>query len=184
MTRSLQHILKLQDATVASKGPSASEMSQMLRDGRGQGGRGGYGSAKGRGRAGRSGRRTTYDGPRAHKSNIAEIADDTFNTGHSRFVAQFSRSRENVANYIARRIGGKEGHLLALEVKTGQLQTVTLPAALAQNAGADEQAVRAVLLNTAAKNRGKLDGARPSAYSIVYNQFVLAVKDKLKASED
>ncbi len=35
-----------------------------------------------------------------HKSAISEIANNTFNTGHNKFVTQFTESRKNIANYL------------------------------------------------------------------------------------
>jgi hypothetical protein len=37
-----------------------------------------------------------------HKSAIREIAQDMFNSGHNKVVAQFSQSRKNMANYLQR----------------------------------------------------------------------------------
>jgi hypothetical protein len=34
------------------------------------------------------------------KSTISKIENDTFNTGQNQFAAQFTQSRENVANYL------------------------------------------------------------------------------------
>ncbi len=35
-----------------------------------------------------------------HKLAISEIANNTFNTGHNKFVAQFMELQKNVANYL------------------------------------------------------------------------------------
>ncbi len=35
-----------------------------------------------------------------YKSAIAEIAQDTFNTGHNKFTAQFTQLQKNIANYL------------------------------------------------------------------------------------
>ena len=62
-------------------------------------GRGGYG---GRGRGGGAGRFKARGkaAPKSFKSGVAEIEGATFNTGHSKYAAQFGRSREDVANYF------------------------------------------------------------------------------------
>ena len=98
-------------------------MSQQLRAG-------GFGRGLGRG-AGRGGRGSLpRQAQRGFRSKIKEIEDDTFNVGSNKFVAQFLKSRENVANYVVRRLGpGKEGHLAAQEIRTGELSTVPLPRA-------------------------------------------------------
>jgi hypothetical protein len=46
------------------------------------------------------------------KLAISEIANDTFNTGHNKFAAQFSQSCKNVVNYLQRM--SNEGYLVAL----------------------------------------------------------------------
>ena len=75
---------------------------------------------------------------------ITEIANDTFNTGESKFAAQFNQSRDNVARYLQRQCGMDEGYRVALTVKTGQVQTIPLPAPLppvAEGAAADPDKV-------------------------------------------
>ncbi len=39
-------------------------------------------------------------GMKPYKSAIAEIVKDTFNMGHNKFVAQFTQSHNNTANYL------------------------------------------------------------------------------------
>jgi hypothetical protein len=88
-------------------------------------------AAAGRG-AGRSGgRRKGRYFPRGggikivklHKSAISKIAQDTFNTGHNKFAAQYSQSRENMANYL-QRSSTAEGYLVAETVCTGRKQVI------------------------------------------------------------
>jgi hypothetical protein len=58
--------------------------------------------------AGRGGRRKNryfaggggIDVVKPHKLAMSEIANDTLNTGHNKFVAQFTKSRKNKANYL------------------------------------------------------------------------------------
>ncbi len=53
-----------------------------------------------------------------HKSAISEIAQDTFNTGHNKFAAQFLQSRKILANYL-QRPSVAEGFLVAETVHIG-----------------------------------------------------------------
>ena len=99
-------------------------ISQQVDTGRGRqmkkevcGGRG-YGSSGYRGR--------TMFVSKAFKYPILEITSDTFNTGQSKFAAQFTQSRENVASYIQRSVE-KEAYLIAQTIRTGVLQTINLP---------------------------------------------------------
>jgi hypothetical protein len=39
---------------------------------------------------------------KAFKLTIVEIANNTFNTGQNKFVAQFTQSRKNAVNYLQR----------------------------------------------------------------------------------
>jgi hypothetical protein len=50
----------------------------------------------------RAGRGTT----KGYTLSIAEIKNNTFNTGHNKFAAQLTQSRRNVANYLARNKSG------------------------------------------------------------------------------
>ena len=60
------------------------------------------------------------------KSPIVEIASETFNTGQSKFAAQFTQSRKNIASHIQRSFG-KEAYLVAQTIRTGVLQKINLP---------------------------------------------------------
>ena len=122
-------------------------------------------------------------GPRAFRSKIVEIKDDTFNMGLAKFVAQFDKSRESTAYYVQRHVGGMEGYLAAQEIRTGEEQTIDLPDPLGANPTADQTAMRAVEVANVAKLRLKLRGARRSAFSILYDQCSRKVKDKLRAEQ-
>jgi hypothetical protein len=52
------------------------------------------------------------DATKGFNSTIGEIANDTFNTGHNKFAAQFTQSRRNVANYL-QQTSAAEGYLVA-----------------------------------------------------------------------
>ena len=63
---------------------------------------------------------------KAFKSPTVEIASDTFNMGQSKFAAQFTQSRKNIASDIQRRIG-KEAYMVAQTIRTRVLQTIEIP---------------------------------------------------------
>jgi hypothetical protein len=67
-----------------------------------------------------------------HKLAISEIANNTFNTGPNKFVAQFTESRKNIANYLQRSLAA-EGYLVAEMVRTGKKQTIKLLTAVDKN---------------------------------------------------
>jgi hypothetical protein len=48
----------------------------------------------------KGGRVDLMAGMKPYKSAIAEIVKDTFNMGHNKFVAQFTQSHNNTANYL------------------------------------------------------------------------------------
>jgi hypothetical protein len=49
---------------------------------------------------------------KSHKLAISEIANNTFDTGHDKFMAQFIESQKNIANYLQRSLAA-EGYLVA-----------------------------------------------------------------------
>jgi hypothetical protein len=49
---------------------------------------------------------------KSHKSAISEITNNTFNTGHNKFVAQFTESQKNIVNYL-QWSPAAEGYLVA-----------------------------------------------------------------------
>ncbi len=60
------------------------------------------------------------------QNHSLEIAEHTFNTGENKYVAQFTRSHEEVANYM-QRMSVEEGYLVAETVQTGKQQLIPLP---------------------------------------------------------
>ncbi len=70
--------------------------------------------------AGRGGRRKHWyfaqgggiNAVKPHKLAISAIANNTFNTGHNKFAAQFTESRMNMANYLQWSLAA-EGYLVA-----------------------------------------------------------------------
>ena len=76
-------------------------------------------AAAGQGAGHCSGRKHWYfsqgggiDAVKPHKLAISEIANNTFNTGHNKFVAQFTELQKNIANYFQRSSAAK-GYLVA-----------------------------------------------------------------------
>jgi hypothetical protein len=47
-----------------------------------------------------------------HKLAKSEIANDTFNTSHNKFAAQFTELQKNIANYLQWSLAA-EGYLVA-----------------------------------------------------------------------
>jgi hypothetical protein len=75
-------------------------------------------AAAGQGAGCSGGRRHQYfargggiDAVKPHKSAISEIANNTFNTGHNKFMAQFTELQKNIANYLQRSLVA-EGYLV------------------------------------------------------------------------
>ena len=139
------------------------------------------GRGHGSGRGGRG--QAPLSGPKAYKSRIAEIQDDTFNVGLTKFVAQFQKSKESTAYYVQRTIGGEEGYYAAREIRTGNLFVVPLPAALGADATDDDRTIREETVHGVGKMRQKVKGARKTAFSIVYDQCSQEVKDKLQTEQ-
>ena len=69
---------------------------------------------------------------KAYKSSISGIEEHTFNTGQNKLAAQFTQSREDVANYL-QQISNNEGYLVAETVRTEKQQTIKLPPAIDAN---------------------------------------------------
>ena len=63
--------------------------------------------------------------PKIHKSPIIEVTNDTFNTGASKHASLFTKSRENIANYL-QRISLDEGFFVMQVIHTGVEQTITV----------------------------------------------------------
>ena len=74
---------------------------------------------------------------KTYKSAISEIAEHTLNTGHNKYTAQFTRSREEIANYV-QRTSTDEGYLVAETIHTVKEQSIPLPPPVDQNAADKE----------------------------------------------
>ena len=74
---------------------------------------------RGRGRR-RVQRSNTFSSPKIYKSLIVKIVYDVFNTGTSKHVALFNKSRKNITNFI-QQSSLKEGFLVAEMICTGTL---------------------------------------------------------------
>ncbi len=76
----------------------------------------------------------------------------TFNTGQNKFAAQFTLSREEVANYIQRTLTN-EGYLVAETIRSVEKHSIPLPAPVDPNNPnkSDLEAIRAEDVKTVAK---------------------------------
>jgi hypothetical protein len=134
-------------------------------------------AAAGRG-AGRGGGRKPKIIPRgggveslskAFWSSTSGIGKWTFNTGQNKFAAQFTLSREEVANYIQRTLAD-EGYLVAETIRSGKKQLIPLPAPVDLNDPdkTDLEAIQAEDVKTVAKRRQKLRESLMKGYAMVY----------------
>ena len=121
---------------------------------------------------------------KAFKSPIVEITSNTFNTGQSKFDAQFTQSRKNIASYVQHSVG-KEAYLVAQTIRTGVLQTINLtPPVPVNDPEADEliiireEVVRAVVKRCITLNQDLKKG-----FATVYVQCSQEVRDKLESSD-
>ena len=149
---------------------------QVKKEGRGGRGGWGYGGGGYRGR--------TPFVSKAFKYPIVEIASDTFNTGQSKFAAQFTQSRKNIASYIQRSVG-KEAYLVAQTIRTRVLQTIDLPPPVpANDPDADDLTiVRVEVVRAVAKRHIALNQDLKKGLSTVYDQCSQDVRDKLESSD-
>jgi hypothetical protein len=118
------------------------------------------GAGQGAGRSGgcrpryilKGGRMDLTTGTKPYKSALSEIAQDTFNTGHNKFAAQFKQLQKNIANYLQHTSVAK-GYLVAQTVRTGKQQTINLPLPVDPNAPdkADLEIIRAEEVKLVAK---------------------------------
>ncbi len=120
-----------------------------------------------------------------HKLAISEIANNTFNTDHNKFAAQFTESQKNIANYL-QRSSAAEGYLVAETVRTGKKQTIELPAAVDENAPDKDNLniIRNEEIKSMAKRRQKLGESLMKGFAMVYEQCSREVKEKLENIEN
>jgi hypothetical protein len=118
---------------------------------------------------------------KAFKLTIAEIANNTFNTGQNKFAVQFTQSRKNVVNYLQRT--SDEGYLVAQMVWTRERQIIKLPAAVDPNSpmAADNELIRQELVRAVGKRLMKLSESLMKGYATMYGQCSDEVKEKLEA---
>ena len=136
-------------------------------------------AAAGRGAGRGSGRKPRYfprgggidTATKAFKSLISGIKEHTFNTGQNKFAAQFTQSRENVAN-ILQRTANDERYLVADTVRTGKQQTIDLLPPINENdPDADDlKIIRAEEVKSVAKRWLKLEESLKKGYATVYSQ--------------
>jgi hypothetical protein len=116
---------------------------------------------------------------------ILEIAEHTFNTGENKYAAQFTRSREEVANYL-QCTSAEEGYLVAETVRTRKQQLIPLPPPIDSNVEdkADLEIIWAEDVETIVKRRQKLQELLKKGYATVYGQYSQEVRNKLKSTEN
>ncbi len=121
---------------------------------------------------------------KAYKSAISKIGEHTFNTGHNKYAAQLTRSREEITNYVQRTSTDK-GYLVAETIRTGKEQTMPLPPLVDQNAAdkADLKIIWSEDVKTIAKRGQRLNEALKRGYPTLYGQCSQEVQDKLKSMD-
>jgi hypothetical protein len=119
------------------------------------------------------------------KSMILEIAEHIFNMGENKYAAQFTRSREEVANYL-QHTSAEEGYLVAETVRTGKQQLIPLPPPIDLNVEdkADLEIIRTKEVKMIAKRQQKLQEPLKKGYTTVYRQCSQEVREKLKSTEN
>ncbi len=122
---------------------------------------------------------------KAYESPITEISKYTFSTGENKIAAQFTESRERVAEYV-QQSGMEESYLVAETIRTGTAQTIALPAAVDTNdpEKADLELIQTEVVKLVAKRRQKLKELLKKGYSTVYDQCSQEVRNKLKATKN
>jgi hypothetical protein len=122
---------------------------------------------------------------KAYKSSIPEIEEHTFNTGQNKFAAQFTQSRENVANFL-QRTTNDEGYLVAKTVRTRKQQTIDLPPPIDGNDpnAEDLKIINAEEVKSVAKRWLKLEELLKKGCVTVYSQFAEEAWDKLKSGNN
>ena len=100
-------------------------------------------------------------------------------------MAQFTRSHEEVANFL-QRTSAEEGYLVTETVRTGKQQLIPLLPPIHPNVEdkADLEIIRAEDVKTIAKRQQKLQESLKKGYLTVYGQCSQVVRDKLKSTEN
>ncbi len=100
-------------------------------------------------------------------------------------MAQFTRSHEEVANFL-QRTSAEEGYLVTETVRTGKQQLIPLLPPIHPNVEdkADLEIIRAEDVKTIAKRQQKLQELLKKGYTTVYGQCSQEVHDKLKSTEN
>ncbi len=122
---------------------------------------------------------------KSFQSMILEITEHTFNMGENKYAAQFTRSREEVANYL-QRTSAEEGYLVAETVQNGKQQLIPLPPPIDPNVEdkADLEIIRAKDVKRIANRQQKLQELLKKGYATVYGQCSQEVRKKLKLAEN
>ena len=100
--------------------------------------------------------------------------------GQSKFAAQFTQSRKNIAKYV-QHSDVKEAHMVAQTIRTGVLQTINLPPPVpANDPEADELIIiREEVVRAVAKRRITLNQDPQKGFATVYDQCSQELRDKL-----
>ena len=121
-----------------------------------------------------------YVKKKEYKSSVAEIEDDTFDCGHSKYAAKFVKSLENVANYIQHTAmhGGPDIGRVVREMQDINVADIADP---------DPNDIIAVekwkmKIHKANKQQTLIDENKQKAYAIVYNQCSPAMRTELKGT--
>ncbi len=119
------------------------------------------------------------------KSMILEITEHTFNMRENKYAAQFTRSHEEVANYL-QCTSAEEGYLVAEIVQTGKQQLIPLPPPINQNVEdkADLEIIQAEDVKMIAKRQQKLQELLKKGYATGHGQCSQEVHGKLKSTEN
>ncbi len=105
--------------------------------------------------------------------------------GENKDAAQFTRLREEVANYL-QHTSAEEGYLVTEMVQTRKQQIIPLLPPVDPNAKdkADLEIIRAYDIKMIAKRRQKLQESLKKRYVTVYGQCSQQVRNKLKLTEN
>jgi hypothetical protein len=109
-----------------------------------------------------------FEAEKPYRLAIFEIANETFNTRHNKFAAQFTKLQQNVANYL-QCLAAAEGYLVAEMVQT---KVIELPAPVDANLldRDDLNLIRNKEIKSVAKRRQKLDKSLKMGFATVYDQ--------------
>ena len=99
--------------------------------------------------------------------------------GQSKFAAQFTQSKKNIASYVQNSVG-KEAYLVAQTIRTGVLQTINLPPPVPANDPESDDLiiVREEVVRAVPKRGVTLNQDLKKVFTTVYDQCSQEVRDK------